>query len=171
MVCQAGYTSYDIIILNLKLWESIWNINETNREVIIATIEVVGKKFVKLCSLNSEIEELAKDAENNQEIYDNCLQIEVNITIKISSLKSLADEEKELIKNSESKPKSFKRKCMNLPKLTIEAFKDDYTKFNTFMGSFVNAIGSCKDIKYIENLTTYILIWKGKHSTQSRVTN
>ena len=171
MVCQAGYTSYDIIILNLKLWESIWNVNETNREVIIATIEVVGKTFVKLCSLNSEIEELAKDAENNQEIYDNSLQIEVNITMKISFLKSLADEEKELIKNSESKPKSFKCKCMNLPKLTIEAFKDDYTKFNTFMGSFVNAIGSCKDIKDIENLTTYILIWKGKHSTQSRVTN
>ena len=60
---------------------------------------------------------------------------------------------------------------MNLPKLTIEAFTDDYTKFNTFMGSFVNTIGSCKDIKDIENSTTYILIWKVKHSAQSRVTN
>ena len=52
------------------------NVNKTNEEDIIATIEVIEKKFEKLCSLNSEIEELAEDAENNEEIYDGCLQIE-----------------------------------------------------------------------------------------------
>ena len=36
-------------------------------------------------------------------------------------------------------------------KLTIEKFKDGYTKFNTFMSdSFVAAIDSCKDLKDIE---------------------
>ena len=50
------------------------NVNKTNEEDIIATIE--QKKFQKICSLNSEIEELAEDAENNEEIYDGCLQIE-----------------------------------------------------------------------------------------------
>ena len=50
------------------------NVNKTNEEDIIATIE--EKKFQKICSLNSEIEELAEDAENNEEIYDGCLQIE-----------------------------------------------------------------------------------------------
>ena len=49
-----------------------------------------------------------------------------------------------LIKNSDSNPKSFKRKFVNLPKLTIEKFKGDYTKFNTFMDSFVAAIDSAK---------------------------
>ena len=39
------------------------NVNKTNEEDI-ATIE----KFEKLCSLNSEIEELAEDAENNKKI-------------------------------------------------------------------------------------------------------
>ena len=58
------------------------NVNKTNEEDIIATIEVIEKKFEKLCSLNSEIEELAEDAENNEEIYDGCLQSEVNITKK-----------------------------------------------------------------------------------------
>ena len=58
------------------------NENKTNEEDIIATIEVIEKKFEKLCSLNSEIEELAEDAENNEEIYDGCLQSEVNITKK-----------------------------------------------------------------------------------------
>ena len=50
------------------------NVNKTNEEDIIATIE--QKKFQKICSLNSEIEELAEDAENNEEIYDGCLKIE-----------------------------------------------------------------------------------------------
>ena len=50
------------------------NVNKTNEEDIIATIE--EKKFQKICSLNSEIEELAEDAENNEEIYDGCLQSE-----------------------------------------------------------------------------------------------
>ena len=50
------------------------NVNKTNEEDIIATIE--EKKFQKICSLNSEIEELAEDAENNEEIYDCCLQSE-----------------------------------------------------------------------------------------------
>ena len=36
----------------------------------------------KLRCLNSEIEELAEDAEHNEGIYDDCLQSEVNITKK-----------------------------------------------------------------------------------------
>ena len=47
-------------------------------------------------------------------------------------------------------PKSFNRKFVNLSKLTIEKFKGDYTKFNTFMDSFVAAIDSCEDLKDIE---------------------
>ena len=43
------------------------NVNKTNEEDI-ATIEVIEKKFEKLRSLNSEIEELAEDAENNKKI-------------------------------------------------------------------------------------------------------
>ena len=80
-------------------------------------------------------------------MYDGCLQSEVNITKKTNTLKSLVDKEKGLIKDSDSKPESFKRK---LPKLTIEKFTGDYTKFNTFMDSFVAAIDSCKDLKDIE---------------------
>ena len=38
------------------------NVNKTNEEDIIATLEVIEKKFEKLCSLNSEIKELAEDA-------------------------------------------------------------------------------------------------------------
>ena len=38
------------------------NINKTHKEDIIATIEVIEKKFEKLCSLNSEMEGLAEDA-------------------------------------------------------------------------------------------------------------
>ena len=87
------------------------------------------KRLRNFCSLNSEIEELAEDAEDDEEIYDGCLQSEVNITKKINTLKSLVDKEKGLIKDSDPKPESFKRK---LPKLTIEKFKGDYTKFNTF---------------------------------------
>ena len=84
------------------------NVNKINEEDIIATIDVTEKKFEKLFSLNSEIEELAEDAENNEEIYDGCLKSEVNITKKISTLKSLVDKEKGLIKNSDSKSESFK---------------------------------------------------------------
>ena len=69
------------------------NVNKTNEEDI-ATLEVIEKKFEKLCSLNSEIKELAEDAKNNEEIYDGCLQSEVNITKKINTLKSLVDKEK-----------------------------------------------------------------------------
>ena len=83
------------------------NIDKTNEEDIIATIEVVQKKFEKLCSFNSEIEELAENGENNEEIYDGCLQSEVNITKKINTTKSLVDKEKGLIKDSDSKPESF----------------------------------------------------------------
>ena len=43
-------------------------VNKTNEEDIITTTEVIEKKFEKLCSLNSEIEELAEDAENNKKI-------------------------------------------------------------------------------------------------------
>ena len=67
------------------------------------------KRLRNFCSLNSEIEELAEDAENDEEIYDGCLQSEVNITRKINTLKSLVDKERGLIKNSGSKPESFKR--------------------------------------------------------------
>ena len=126
------------------------NVNKTNKVDIIATIEVIEKKFEKLCSLNSEIEELAEDTENNEEIYDGCLQSEVNITKKINTLKSLVDKEKGLIKDSDSKPESFKRKFVSLPKLTIEKFKGDYTKFNRFMDSFIAAIDSCEVLKDIE---------------------
>ena len=118
------------------------NVNKTNEEDIIATIEVIEKKFEKLCSLNNEIEEVAEDAENDKKIYDGCLGSEVNITKKIKTLKSLDDKEKGLIKNSDSKPESFKRKSENLPKLNFEKFKGYYTKFNTFMDSFAAAIGS-----------------------------
>ena len=83
------------------------NVNKTNEEDIVATMEVIEKKFEKLCRLNSEIEELAEDAENNEEIYDSCLQSKVNITKKISTLKSLVDKEKGLINNSDSKPESL----------------------------------------------------------------
>ena len=83
------------------------NVNKTNKVDIIATIEVIEKKFEKLCSLNSEIEELAEDTENNEEIYDGCLQSEVNITKKINTIKSLVDKEKGLIKDSDSKPEGF----------------------------------------------------------------
>ena len=83
------------------------NINKTNEEDIIATIEVVQEKFEKLCSFNSEIEELAENGENNEEIYDGCLQSEVDITKKINTIKSLVDKEKGLIKDSDSKPESF----------------------------------------------------------------
>ena len=147
------------------------NVNKTNEKDIIATIEVIEKKFEKLCSLNNEIEEVAEDAENDKKIYDGCLGSEVNITKKIKTLKSLDDKEKGLIKNSDSKPESFKREFVNLPKLTIEKLKGDYTKFDTFMYSFVAAIDSCKDLKDIENLTTYILIRKVKHFAQSKVLN
>ena len=138
--------------------EAYENVNESKEEDIIATIEVIEKKFEKLRSLNGEIEELAEDAESNEEIYDRCLQSEVNITKKINTLKSLVDKEKGLIKNRDSKPESFKRKFVNLPKLTIERFKGDYTKFNTFMDSFVAAIDSCEDLKDIEkfNLLTFL---------------
>ena len=108
------------------------------------------KKFEKLCCLNSEIEGLAEDAENNGEIYDHCLQSEVNITKKINTLKST---EKGMIKNSDTKSQSFKRKFVYLPKLTVEKFKGDYAKFNTFMDSFVAAIDSCKDLRHIEKLS------------------
>ena len=67
------------------------------------------KRLRNFCSLNSEIEELAEDAENDEEIYDGCVQSEVNITKKINTLKSLVDKERGLIKNSGSKPESFKR--------------------------------------------------------------
>ena len=70
------------------------NVNKTNEEDIIATLEVIEKKFEKLCSLNSEIKELAEDAKNNEEIYDGCLESEVNITKKIITVKSLVDKEK-----------------------------------------------------------------------------
>ena len=110
------------------------NVNKTNEEDIIATREVIEKKSEKLSSLNSETEEFAEDAENNEEIYDVCLQSEVYITKKINTLKSLVDKEKGLIRTSDSKPESFKRKFVNLLKLTIEKFKRDYTKFNTFNG-------------------------------------
>ena len=126
-------------------------VNKTNEEDIITTTEVIEKKFEKLCSLNSEIE-LTKVTENNEEMYDGCLQSEVNITKKTNTLKSLVDKEKGLIKDSDPKPESFKRK---LPKLTIEKFKGDYTKFNTFMGSFVAAIDSCKDLKDIEKFNYF----------------
>ena len=69
------------------------NVNKSNKEYIIATIEVIQKNFEKLCSLNSEIEELAENAENNEEIYNICLQSEDNITKKINTLKSLVDKE------------------------------------------------------------------------------
>ena len=36
------------------------NVNKTNEENIIATIDVIEKTFEKLCGLNSEIEELAE---------------------------------------------------------------------------------------------------------------
>ena len=62
------------------------------------------KKSEKLCSLNSEIEGLTEDAENNGEIYDHCLQSEVNITKKISTLKST---ETGMIKNSDTKISKF----------------------------------------------------------------
>ena len=42
------------------------NVNKTNEKDIIATIEVIEKKFEKLCSLNNEIEEVAEDAENDK---------------------------------------------------------------------------------------------------------
>ena len=138
--------------------EAYENVNKSNEEDIIATIEVIEKKFEKLRSLNGEIEELAEDAESNEEIYDGCLQSEVNITKKINTLKSLVDKEKGLIKNRDSKPESFERKFVNLAKLTIERFKGDYTKFNTFMDSFVAAIDSCEDLKDIEkfDLLTFL---------------
>ena len=126
------------------------NVNKANEENVNATIEVIEKKFEDFCGLNSEIEEFAEDVENNEEIYVGCLQSEVNITKKINTLKSLVDEEKRLIKNSDSKPESFKRKFVNLPKLTIEKFKGDYTKFTKFMDSFVAAIDSCEDLEDIE---------------------
>ena len=126
------------------------NVNKTNEEDIIATTEAIEKKFEELCSLNSEIEELAEVAENNDEIYDGCLQSEVNITKKINTLRSLVDKEKRLLENNDSKPESFKRKFVNLPKLTTGKFKGDYTKFNTSMDSFVAAIDSCEDLKDIE---------------------
>ena len=110
------------------------NVNKTNEEDIIATREVIEKKSEKLSSLNSETEEFTEDAENNKEIYDVCLQSEVYITKKINTLKSSVDKEKGLIRTSDSKPESFKRKFVNLLKLTIEKFKRDYTKFNTFNG-------------------------------------
>ena len=96
------YKIYLKTILLLKLENVNENVNKTNEKDIIATIEVIEKKFEKLCSLNSKIEELAEDAENNKEIYDGCLQSEVNITKKIHSLKSLVNKEKGLIKNSDS---------------------------------------------------------------------
>ena len=99
------------------------NVNKTNEEDIIATMELIEK----LCSLNCEIEELAEDAENNEEIYDGCLQSEVNITKKINTLKSLVDKEKGLIKNSDLKPGFFKSNFVNLLKSTIEKFEGDYT--------------------------------------------
>ena len=77
----------------------------------------------------------------------------VNLTKKINTLKSLVDKEEGLIKNSDSKPESFKRKFVKLPKLTIKKFKGDYTKFNTFTDSFVAAIDSCKDLKDIEKFS------------------
>ena len=46
------------------------NVNKINEEDIIATIEAIKKIFEKLCSLNSETEELAEDVENNEEIFD-----------------------------------------------------------------------------------------------------
>ena len=130
--------------------ESIWKFNKTNEEDIIATIEIVEEKFEKLCSLNDETEELAEDAENHEKIYDGCLQSEAKITKKIKTVISLVDTEKGLIKNSDSKLESFKHKFVNLPKLTIEKFKGDYTKFNTFVDSFVATIDSCEDLKDIE---------------------
>ena len=68
-----------------------------------------------------------------EKLYDVCLQSEVNITKKINTLKSLVDKEKGLIKNSDSKSESFKRKFVNLPKSTTEKFKGDYTKFNIYL--------------------------------------
>ena len=116
------------------------NLNKTNEEDIIATIEVTEKTFEKLCSLNSEKKNLLK----MQKIM-NKYMITVNITKKINTLKSLVHKEKGLIKKvSDSKPESFKSKFVNLPKLTIEKFKRYYTKFNTFMNSFVAAIDSCQ---------------------------
>ena len=126
------------------------NLNKTNEEDIIATIEIVEKKFEKLCSLNDETEELAEDAENHEKIYDGCLQSEAKITKKMKTVISLVDTEKGLIKNSDSKLESFKHKFVNLPKLTIEKFKGDYTKFNTFVDSFVAAIDSYEDLTDIE---------------------
>ena len=77
----------------------------------------------------------------------------LNLTKKINTLKSLVDKEEGLIKNSDSKPESFKRKFVKLPKLTIKKFKGDYTKFSTFTDSFVAAIDSCKDLKDIEKFS------------------
>ena len=107
------------------------------KKILLLLQKSLRKSLRNFCSLNSEIEELAEDAENVEEIYDGCLQSEVNITKKINTLKSLVDKEKGLIKDSNSKPESFKPKFVNLPKLTIEKFKGDNTKFNTFMDSFV----------------------------------
>ena len=57
---------------------------------------------------------------------------------------------KEWLKNSDSKPASLKRTFVSLPKMTIEKFKVDYTKFNTFMDSFAPAIDSSEDLNDIE---------------------
>ena len=57
---------------------------------------------------------------------------------------------KERLKNSDSKPASLKRTFASLPKMTIEKFKVDYTKFNTFMDSFAPATDSSEDLNDIE---------------------
>ena len=129
------------------------NVNKFNEEDIIATIEVIENKFGKLCNLNSEIEELSEDVEDSEEICDNSLQSEINIRKKINALKSLVEKEKRQTNNSDAKYEGSKRRTVNLPKLDIAKFKGDYTKFNTFMDSFVAAIDSCDDLKDVKKFS------------------
>ena len=126
-------------------------VDKTIQEDIIATIDVIEKKFKKISTTNSEIEELAEETENSETICDECLQSEINITKKINILKALVKkDDREQEKNKETKNESSRRKFINLPKLTIEKFSGDYTKFNTFIDSFVAAVDSCEELRDIE---------------------
>ena len=123
------------------------NVNKQEEEDVIATLEVIENKFKKICTLNNEIEELADEEENNEEINDIIVETEINIRKKINSLKSSI--ETKLPKIGCPK-RGNTRSTVKLPKLDIMKFSGDYTKFTTFMDSFNAAIHCCEDLNDIE---------------------
>lgn len=148
-------------IITGKVKEIYEKFQYSDLETLIALLETTEIKFEKVRELDAEIEELLDNENECKTFSEKAMDLEIELRTEISRLRTFIICKTTPITTAtvSTQENKMPSKLVQLPKLVVDKFKGEYTKWQTFKDSFdaaVNNNSTLSNVQKFNYLRSYL---------------